>query len=58
MSERLKWALPSLVISVLAGISAELFFETSFWIVAIITYLAILLNGLIAVREDRGKFND
>ena len=58
MMERLKYALPGLAISMLAGALGHYFFGLGFWSATLIVALAIFANGLFAIWEDNGTFND
>ena len=46
------------LLSLALGAIAHWLFGISFWIAAGITLAAIIVNGVIAFREDRGTFND
>lgn len=57
-SHRLKLTLIWLAISLLAGAGAYYLFELNFWLSALIAGLALIANGVLADREDRGTFTD
>lgn len=55
---RLRWALPGVVTSAIAGAIGNYLFDVSFWLIAILTLLSFIANGIFSDWEDRGKFND
>lgn len=58
MIDRLKYAVPGLAISLIAGALGHYFFGLEFWSATLIVAIAILANGLFAHWEDKGTFND
>lgn len=58
MIERLKYAVPGLAISLIAGALGHYFFDLEFWSATLIVAVAIIANGFFALWEDKGTFND
>ena len=54
----LKYTFMGLAVAMLAGALAHYFYGLGFWSSTVIAALALLANGLLALWEDRGKFND
>ena len=58
MMQRIKLALISLSLCLLGSAIIHYGSGMDFWLCMIIVAAALVLNGLLADREDRGKFND
>lgn len=54
----LKYTLIGLAVAIIVGALAHYFYGFGFWSSTVIAALALLANGLLALWEDRGKFND
>ena len=53
--KRLFYTLIWLVISLLAGVAGNYFFNVNFWVSSLIAGLSLIANGLIAEWEDRRR---
>ena len=53
-----KATLAWLLISISVGALGSHLLNLNFWLCAIIVAVALALNGWLADREDRGKFNE
>ena len=58
MFERLKYSVPGLAISLIAGAMGHYLFGLEFWSATLIVAVAIIANGFFVLCEDKGTFND
>ena len=55
---RVRYGLIWAAISLAIGLACHLAFDIDFVLATLIAAAALTLNGIVAFREDRGKFND